>query len=87
MFVSNDPGQTRSAGRALADAGTALQAAASRADVGDGAGGDAAPRTDGALGSLGRDWQQGLAAYGRQVEALGRFADLTAAAFEAADGG
>lgn len=87
MFISNHTGQTRTAGDALSRAGDALVAAAAgAAGAGEGAGGDAAPHTDAALGSLARDWKVGLAAYGRHVSALGSFADLMAAAFEALDG-
>lgn len=85
MLISNDPGRTRSAGAALSDAGAGLVTAAGGADLGAGAGGDAAPRTDGALGSLSRDWRRGLTEYGQRVTALGGFADLMAAAFEAVD--
>jgi hypothetical protein len=70
----------------LTSVGVGLVNSAVLANVGNGAGGDAAPRTDGALGLLSRDWRAGLAAYGRQVEALGGFADLIATAFEALDG-
>jgi hypothetical protein len=86
MYISNDPGHTRSAGGVLASVGGALAGAAGQAEVGDGAGGDAAPRTDAALGSLSRDWRVGLTAYGSQVTALGDFADLMATAFESLDG-
>jgi hypothetical protein len=86
MLISNDPGQTRSAGAVLSSAGAGLVGSAALANLGDGAGGDAAPRTDGALGSLSRAWRAGLTTYGRQVEALGGFADLMAAAFETVDG-
>lgn len=86
MRVANDPTQTRSAGDALTAAGGDLIAAASEADLGEGAGGDAAPRTDAALGLLNRGWRTALTALGGQVENLGTYANLVAAAFEKLDG-
>lgn len=86
MLISHDSGQTRSAGAALSNTGAGLISSAGLASTGNGAGGDAAPRTDGALGTLSRDWRAGLTDYGRQVTALGDFADLMAGGFEALDG-
>jgi hypothetical protein len=80
--VANDFNETRSAGAALAAAGDGLLAAASLGGLGETAGGDGTPRTDAALGSLARDWQSGLETLGRQVSALGTYADLVAAAFQ-----
>jgi hypothetical protein len=80
--VANDFNETRSAGAALSAAGDGLLAAASLAGLGGTAGGDGTPRTDAALGSLARDWQSGLEAYGEQVSALGTYVDLVAAAFQ-----
>ena len=84
MRVANDFNETRSAGAALSAAGDGLVSAASLADIGGAAGGDGAPRTAAALGSLSRDWQTGLKTFGEQVEALGKYVDLVAAAFEKA---
>jgi hypothetical protein len=82
MLVANDFNETRSAGAALAAAGDGLISTASLAHLGDAGGGDGTPRTGAALGSLARDWQSGLETLGGQVEALGTYADLVAAAFQ-----
>lgn len=85
MTISNRPGETHTAGRTLTSAGGNLAGLARQADPGAGAGGDAAPRTDAALGSLGRDWSSGLATIGAQTAALGTFAELVAVAFDTID--
>ena len=82
MRVANDFNETRSAGATLSAAGDGLLAAASLAGLGGTAGGDGAPRTDAALGSLAREWRSGLETLGEQAEALGRYVDLVAAAFQ-----
>jgi hypothetical protein len=82
--IANDPGQTRSAGARLRAAGSELLYAAGGANPGSGAGGDATPRTDAALRMLGSEWTSGLRRLGEQVEALGRYADMAAAAYERA---
>ena len=86
MLISNGPEQTRSAGSRLKAAGSELLYAAGAANPGSGAGGDATPRTDASLTMLGTDWTSGLRRLGEQVEALGRYADLAAAAYERASG-
>jgi hypothetical protein len=82
VLIANDFAETRSAGAALTAAGAGLLAAAARAELGGTAGGDGTPRTDAALGSLARDWRSGLETLGGQVEALGTYANLVAAAFQ-----
>jgi hypothetical protein len=82
--IANDPAQTRSAGSTLTTAGSELLCAAGAAHLGSGAGGDATPKTDGALGMLSSDWGSGLRTLSEQVESLGRYADLVATAFERA---
>jgi hypothetical protein len=84
--IANDPASTRSAGTALSVAGRELAAAASAADPGAGAGGDASPRTDAALAALGDAWRTGLATKGTQLEALAAYIDLVVAQFERAGG-
>lgn len=82
MLIANDFAATRTAGGKLSAAGRDLLAAAGQADVGAGAGGDAAARTDAALGSLAREYRRGLTAAGERAETLGAYADLVAAVFE-----
>jgi len=84
--IANDPAQTRSAGSRLTAAGGELLYAAGGANPGSGAGGDATPRTDATLGALGSAWTSGLRTLGEQVEALGRYANLAATAYERAGG-
>ena len=86
MRIANDTAQTRSAGARLRSAGSDLLLAAGGANPGSGAGGDATPRTDAALRTLGTDWISGLRNLGQQVEALGGYADKAAAAYEQAAG-